>query len=153
MSFRFWIPLSCCLLAICPAQALINLRFTPVQLARSSADIILLDVHAPRDGSPDLLAVAPNGDLWVLYGKLDSPSGPGVAVSLPAGAASAVVVSAREGHRSLGARRLTAEAPVIFWLRNPAPLDLSWQTADGIQKTRRILAVKSTKIQLGVADK
>lgn len=92
------------------------------------------------DGFPDLRAVAPNGDLWVLYPTLNPKPGPSVTIT----AATALAVAVKEGLRSLGARQVGPGMRVMFWLRNPGPLDLEW----GNGQKKRIIATKPVSVEL-----
>jgi hypothetical protein len=102
-------------------------------------------VDANGDGSPDLIAVAPNGDLWVLTTTADHKPGPSVTLT----SSTPVTVTAREGPRRLGARQLVPGIPVTLHLRNPGPLDLEWTGEDGSARKRRVIAVKSVAVDLG----
>lgn len=107
-------------------------------LADGQQAAAFVDVNG--DGSVDLLAVAPNGDLWALYTAPQRKPGPSVTVSAPA----PLAVVAREGARSLGARQVLPGTPATFWLRNPGPLDLEW----GAGKKKRVIAVRPQAVEL-----
>lgn len=50
--------------------------------------------------------------------------------------------------RSPGDRRGGPIVPVIFWLKNPGPLDLQCKDANGSVKTKRVVAVNPQTMEL-----
>jgi hypothetical protein len=98
-------------------------------------------VDVNGDGSPDLLAVVPNGEIWVLYTKLDREPGPVVVVS----STEPVTVTAQAGEQRLGARLASPGMPARFHLAEPGPVTLHWQLPGGTMQEKKLIVEKGCK--------
>ncbi|MEI7833763.1 MAG: VCBS repeat-containing protein [bacterium] len=100
------------------------------------------------DSAEDIAIVGqPGNKVWLL--KADNAGGKlALTVTLPATTAGQQVVVAYTGKRCLGARLIEPGKPAFFGIGNKGPITLQWTTPDGIAHSKKVVFLKSTRVEL-----
>jgi hypothetical protein len=56
-----------------------------------------------------------------------------------------MIVSAQEGERSLGARVVSAQKPVQFFISEPGPVKLRWKAGDNPPQEKQVIVEQGVK--------
>lgn len=94
------------------------------------------------DGRDDVVFLTPEGDVWAMYLTNDTGTPLPLTVALPASLPGPVVIEAREGRRSLGARLLRHGEPVKFGKSMRGPLQLSWRLPGGESQSQQVIVLR-----------
>lgn len=107
----------------------------------------ILDLNG--DGMPDLFAVTPRGDAWVLFGKGAGGAGPlSLTVALPARARGPVTIGLSSGRRRIAMHVLRPGIPATSGLSEPGPVLIEWAEPDGTRRRREAIVERPTRIEL-----
>ncbi len=100
------------------------------------------------DNVEDIVLVGqPGNKIWLL--TADNAAGKlALNVTLPATSAGQQVVVAYTGKRCLGARLIEPGKPAFFGIANKGPITLQWTTTDGIAHSKKVVVLKSTRVEL-----
>jgi len=99
------------------------------------------------DGAQDLVVVAADGQVWLLWRDVRQGPKLGVTVALSRQTPGPVNVIGYDGKRCLGARAVAAGAPVLFGRRTPGPISLRWR-AGGEPRTEVVDVAAPVRFQL-----
>jgi len=106
----------------------------------------VLDLNG--DGVPDLLAVAPEGEVWALFGKAEDRQPLVLTVALPPGARGPVTVRVSRERRVIGVHVIRPGGPATVGLQEAGPLRLQWVSPDGKAHEREVVVEESTRVEL-----
>jgi hypothetical protein len=105
------------------------------------------------DGVQEVALVTKGGDVVILYRDLSRGPKLSLTITLPAGAAGPVNVVGYDGKRCLGARSVSAAVPAFFGKINKGPILLKWRNPGGAEKTKRVILLKSSTVELPVVGR
>ncbi|MFO8015283.1 MAG: VCBS repeat-containing protein [Phycisphaerae bacterium] len=101
------------------------------------------------DTAPDLVAVTPAGDVWVLVGKGEEDARPGLTVSLAPAARGPVTVSVAADGRHTGMYVVRPGRPVCVGRERPGPVRLEWTDASGRVTTQEVTVGVGSRFEIG----
>ncbi len=106
----------------------------------------MLDLSA--DGVQDLLAVATQGDVWVLFGKAGDRPPLGLTVALSPRARGPATISVSNDRRRIGMHVVRPGVPAYIGLEEPGPIRLEWAGPDGKPRRREVIVEGPTRVEL-----
>jgi hypothetical protein len=107
----------------------------------------ILDLNG--DAAQDMLAVDSKRDVWAVFGTREVGRALGATISLTPEAPGPITVTVRAKGRCLGMHVLRPGVPVFVGREQPGPLDLAWKGLDGEVRTRRVIVIKPTRVEIG----
>jgi hypothetical protein len=96
-----------------------------------------------------MLAVDSRRDVWAVFGTREVGRALGATISLSTDTPGPITVAVRAKGRCLGMHVLRPGIPVFVGREQPGPLDLAWKGFDGEVKTRRVIVIKPTRVEIG----
>ena len=108
----------------------------------------ILDLNG--DGAQDLLAVTGKGEVWALLTKPDRRRPLYLTLALPLAAVSPVTVSVSCRERHVGTYVVRHGRPAVVGRPRRGPVVLHWVTPDGKRHTRKVVVLRSTRVELRV---
>ena len=115
-------------------------------LQRGQAAGTVMDLNG--DGIEDLFAVAPQGDVWALFGKAGDREALVLTVALPSKAPGPVTLTVSRDRRRIGMHVVRPGVPVAIGLQEPGPILLQWRGADGKTQQREVIVERSLRVEL-----
>ncbi|MBM4041700.1 MAG: VCBS repeat-containing protein [Planctomycetes bacterium] len=115
-------------------------------LQRGQAAGTVMDLNG--DTVQDLLAVGPDGNVWVLFGQAEREEAPALTVALPPRAAGPATIGVTRGGRRIGTHIVAAGAPAFIGCPEPGEVRLEWHGPDGTPRTRSVAVEKPTRVEL-----
>ena len=100
------------------------------------------------DGVADMLAVTPKGGIWVLFGEAVDRPVLGLTLVHSVKRPGPTVVTVSDKRRRHGMYVLSPGSPVFVGLEKKGAVTLEWLTPDGKKHTKRIVALKSKRIEI-----
>ncbi len=99
------------------------------------------------DGTPDLLAVTPQGEVWALFGKAGDREALHLTVALPPRAAGPVTLAVSRDKRRIGMHVLRPGVPATIGIQEPGPVLLEWMGADGKPQKRHVTVERPARVE------
>jgi len=106
----------------------------------------ILDLNC--DGAEDMLAVTPQGDVWVLFGKAEDRPSLGLTLALPPAARGPVTVAVSNERRRIAMHVVRPGGPAHVGLQEPGPLVVEWPDANGQKHRRQVVVESPTRLEL-----
>lgn len=106
----------------------------------------MLDLNG--DGVQDLLAVTPQREVWVLFGKAQDRRPLGLTLALSRKAHGPMTIRVSTGRRRMGMHVVRPGVPAYIGLQEPGPLVLGWVRTDGRARRRRIIVEEACRVEI-----
>jgi hypothetical protein len=111
------------------------------QLAGAVADL-------DHDGAQDLICVAPDGQVLVLYGQSENQRPMGLTLLLSSRHPGPLTVTASDQKRLIGMYVLRPGLPAFVGRLTAGPLKLEWRGADGVARSKRQVVTSLARVEI-----